>query len=55
MVQKADQLYDEAETARKLVLASQANSLKKSAKEKRTAVKNLDEQLNEKLQELKNI
>ena len=55
MVQKADQLYDEAETTRKLALVSQANSLKKSAKEKTTEVKNLDEQLNEKLQELKNI
>ena len=35
MVQKADQLYDEAETTRKLALVSQANSLKKSAKEKK--------------------
>ena len=49
----ADKLYEQAEASGKICFVTQANSLRRTAKDKLAEKEKLDENLNNKLEELK--
>ena len=51
----ADKLYEQAEASGKICFVTQANSLRRTAKDKLAEKEKLDENLNNKLEELKKI
>lgn len=54
LLKTADEFADRAEDSRNLTWVAKSNSLRRSAKEKRAVLKDIEEQLEGKLQELKN-
>lgn len=54
LLKTADEFADKAEDSRNLTWVAKSNSLRRSAKEKRAALKDIEEQLDGKLQQLKN-
>ena len=53
MLKSADELCEQAEVNRKMTLVAQANSMRKTAKEKAVSVDKINKELDERLKELK--
>ena len=53
MLKSADELREQAEVNRKMTLVAQANSMRKTAKEKAVSVDKINKELDERLKELK--
>ena len=54
LLKTVNEFADRAEDSRNLTWVAKSNSLRRSANEKRTALKDIEEQLDGKLQQVKN-